>query len=95
MASNPNRGKVVYSVGFFFSFFLLSIFVSLPTMCSTLSQCLLARALACFTNCHGGGKREESQKNPSCTICDFSGEHRYKRNMWEKREKDKSENWAA
>ena len=62
-----------YCSGFFsFGFFFFLFFLSVPTVCSlSLSQCLLACALACFTTHHGeGAKIEESQKNPSSAVCE-------------------------
>ena len=58
-------------LSFFLSFFF---FLSLPTVCthslSHTHNVMLAHAFACLTTCYGGDKREESQKNPSSSICE-------------------------
>ena len=65
----PTAPKRFYLLTFFF-YFSLSLFLSLPTVCTFyLTQCFLAHALACFATHHSECKREESQKNPSSAIC--------------------------
>ena len=67
MGSSPNGSKDVLSVGFFFLSFLLSFFLS-PLDALSLTGCLLAHAVACFTM--GEAKERNHIKNPSIAICE-------------------------
>ena len=62
--SNPDCGKVIFSVGIILLFLLPSFFFS--SLCELNS--LLAHAFACCTTCYSGGKTRGITENPSNAI---------------------------